>query len=117
MRTKTWPLRTLVALSVLVGIYEGVLYWHGFEATEHLRFLWQFVFLVLLVLWVDNDSKDHPEIYRPYEFGYFVLHFWLPYLPYYFWRTRGALGLLALVGLLVLFYMGYLVRLAIYVVR
>jgi hypothetical protein len=117
MRTKTWLLRTLVALSVFVGVYEGVLYWYGFEATKSLLYLWQFVFVLLLVLWVDADSKDHPEIYRPYEYGYLVLLFWIPYLPYYLWRTRGALGLLALGGFVGLFYIGYLIQLIIYVGR
>jgi hypothetical protein len=98
MRTKTWLMVTLVALSILVGAHEAVLYWFDVEPTEGIRSVWSFVFVVLLVLWVDADSKDYPQIYRPFEYGYLVLLFWIPYLPYYLWRTRRAAGLLMLGG-------------------
>jgi len=72
---------------------------------------------VLLVLWVDTDSRDYPKIYRPYEYGYLVFLFWLPYLPYYLWRTRGWVGMLILGGFLVLLMLGYLVQWALFVIK
>jgi hypothetical protein len=110
MRTKTWLLLTLVGLSSLVSAYEGVLYWYDAEWTTNVLFIWDLVFIFLLVLWIDADSKDYRKIYRPFEYGYLVLLFWLPYLPYYLWRTRGALGLLALGGFAGLYFMGYLIQ-------
>ena len=72
---KSFLLWTLVLVSLLGAIYEGVLYWHGVAPADNLLSLWQLFFIVLLVLWVDADSKDHPEIYRPYEYGYLVFFF------------------------------------------
>ena len=117
MRTKTWFLLTLVAVSVLVAAYEAVLYWFDVESTGSIVPLWNFVFAILLVLWVDADSKDYPRIYRPFEYGYLVLLFWIPYLPYYLWRTRRAAGLLLLAGLVTLYFLGNLFQWVIYVAR
>lgn len=117
MQTKTWLLVTLVVLSILAAAYEVVLYWFDVEPTESVLALWGFVFVLLLVLWMDADSKDYPEIYRPYEYGYLVLLFWIPYLPYYLWRTRGSMGLLMLVGLVALHFLGYLLQWVIYAAR
>ena len=103
VRTKTWFLLTLTAVCVLVAAYEAVLYWFDVEPTGSVLSLWTFVFAILLVLWVDADSKDYPRIYRPFEYGYLVLLFWIPYLPYYLWRTRRAAGLLLLAGLVTLY--------------
>jgi hypothetical protein len=114
---KGFLLGTLIAISLLGSIYEGVLYWHGVEPADNLVWLWQVFFLVLLVLWVDADSKQHSKIYRPYEFGYLVLIFWLPYLPFYLWRTRRVVGLAMFAGFLALYSLGYLGRLFIYVAR
>jgi hypothetical protein len=104
---KSFLLWTLVIVSLLGAIYEGVLYWYSAEPAENLLSLWQLFFIVLLVLWVDADSKDHPEIYRPYEYGYLVFLFWLPYLPFYLWRTRRAFGVVMFGGFLALLYLGY----------
>ena len=117
MRTKTWLLAPLVAVSVLGAGYESVFHLHGAAPRDFALYLWDFVFVILLALWIDADSKDHPEIYRPFEFGYLLLFLWLPYLPYYLWRTRRAWGLVVLGGFLALFFLGYLVRLAIDLVR
>src|SRR5882672_5378980 len=110
VRTKTWFLLTLAAISVLVAVYEAVLYWFDMEPTRSVLSLWTFVFAILLVLWVDADSKDYPRIYRPFEYGYLVLLFWIPYLPYYLWRTRRAAGLLLLAGLVTLYFLGDLLQ-------
>lgn len=114
---KSFLLWTLVIVSLLGAIYEGVLYWYSAEPAENLLSLWQLFFIVLLVLWVDADSKNHPEIYRPYEYGYLVFIFWLPYLPFYLWRTRRAFGMVMFGGFLALFYLGYIGQLLINAAR
>ena len=98
-------------------IYQAILFWHGTDASENLLFTWQFIFIVLLVLWVDADSKNHPNIYRPFEYGQLVLFFWLPYLPFYMWRTRRAFGILLLFGFVLLYFLGYVAQLVIYLAR
>jgi len=117
MRTKTWLLATLVAVAVLGAGYEALFHWHATEPRDYTLYLWHFVFVILLALWIDADSRDRPAIYRPFEFGYLLLFLWLPYLPYYLWRTRRARGLALLAGFLALFFLGLLVRLAIDVAR
>ena len=117
MKNKTFLLAALITLSLMEAIYAGAVFWHGIQPTDSLVFIWQIVFVVLLVLWVDADSKDYPKIYRPYEYGYLIFLFWLPYLPFYLWRTRGARGIAVFAGFLGLFYLGYLVQWLIYAVR
>ena len=70
------------------------------------------VSVILLVMWIAADRKDHPQIERPFDYGFLVLMFWLPYLPYYLWRSRGAAGLWMFVGFLGLFWLGSLIQTA-----
>lgn len=117
MKSKTYYLLILIALSVASAIYDGVLYWHDLAAADNLLLIRQLLFVVLLVMWVNADSKDQAKIYRPYEFGFLVFLFWAPYLPYYLWRTRGALGIVALGGIIGLFFLGYIIQWLIYTLR
>jgi len=116
VQNKTFLLLVLVGLSVLGAIHQGILYWHDSEDTRNLFSIWQLFFALVLALWVDTDSKDYPQVYRPYEYGYLVLLYWIPYLPFYLWRTRGpAVGMLMLVGFVGLWFLGYLVQWVLYV--
>jgi hypothetical protein len=60
----------------------------------------------LLALWIDADSREHPEITRPFDYTFLVLLFLIPYLPYYLWKTRRVAGLLMLAGFVCLFILG-----------
>jgi hypothetical protein len=106
-------LATLVVGSALVAAYEAFVYSRGLEPASPAAAAWPAVFMVLLVLWVVEDSKSYPAVYKPFEYGFLVLVLWLPYLPYYLWRTRGAFGLLLLAGFVVLYLLGFLASLAI----
>ena len=117
MRKQSLYLGALFSLSVVVAIYQAVVFWHGADASENLLATWQFIFIVLLVLWVDADSKNFPNIYRPFEYGQLVFFFWLPYLPFYMWRTRRVVGLLLLLGFVLLFFLGYFTQWVIYLAR
>jgi hypothetical protein len=108
-------LATLVVGSLLVAAYQALAYSHGAEPTSHVASLWPTTFLVLLVLWMVEDSKSYPAIYKPFEYGFLVLMLWMPYLPYYLWRTRRSQGLLLLAGFVVLYFLGFLALLAVYV--
>jgi len=117
MRKQSPYLVALFSLSVVATIYQAILFWHGADASENLLTALQFIFIVLIVLWVDADSKDFPNIYRPFEYGQLIFFFWLSYLPFYLWRTRRAFGLLLLLGFVLLFFLGYFAQWAIYLAR
>jgi hypothetical protein len=104
-------------LSLIAAAYEGIAYWHGLESSDRLMNLWGALFALFLALWIDADSRTQPRIYRPFEYGWLVLFYWIPYAPYYFWRTRGAKGLLMLAGIICLFLSGWIVQWIIEIAR
>lgn len=105
----------LVALSLVMGGYEIVLYIKELEMSRSLYTIWHVVFLILVALWVSEDSKDSPGIYRPFDYGYLVFIFYIPYLPYYLVKTRGvAKGLSYLIGFYVLLNIVWLIQWPIY---
>jgi hypothetical protein len=120
MRPQLEPMRTrvilamLVGLSVLVGGYEAVLYCLDRDVGPHFAAIWGVVFWFLLAMWIEADSRGRKNIYRPFELGYFAFLFVVPYTPYYLVRTRRLLGILWLVAVVALFYLGYLLKWAIY---
>jgi hypothetical protein len=116
LNSKVWLL-ALVVLSLVVGGYEAALFSMGHFVGLPFQATWPLVFLVLLVLWVDQDCRERKNIYRPFEFGFLVFLFWLPYLPYYLLRTRKAWGLLWLLGFTLLFYSGYWLQWIVYLTR
>ena len=93
----------------MVLIYDAGTCWVGVEGSDRIYELSGFVFVLLLVLWVDNDSRTQPAIYRTFEYGWLAFFYWIPYLPYYFWRTRGTRGLLIFGALIIVFFLGWLV--------
>ena len=110
-------LTAFVLLSIASAIYQSVLYWFDMEASAGLVVLCQSCCVFLLVMWVDADSKGRANIYRPHEFGQLVLLYWLPYLPFYLWRTRHASGLGMLLGFMGLLVLGELAQFVIYLTR
>jgi hypothetical protein len=114
---KTWLLVSIVALAVIGAAYEGVALWYHVEPSDRLLSLHGAALIVLVILWVDADSREHPSIYRPFEYGYLALLFWLPYVPYYLWRTRRFVGVMMLGGFVGLFFLGYLTQWVVYAAR
>jgi len=98
------------ALSLLMAIYGGVTSWYGIRTSEPLLDLSTFISLILIALWVDADSRGRSNIYRPYEYGWLVYIYWIPYVPYYLWRTRGAKGLLSFAGVVCLLVSWWIVQ-------
>ena len=113
MNRKKWLLSVLVAVALISALLDGLFYWFHIDtnpATDSLRYS---LCIVLLVLWIEADSQDYPQITRPFDYGFLVYLFWLPYFPYYLWRTRGPLGLLMFPGFLVLLLLGPLIGIGI----
>ena len=117
MWRKTSIVYALVAAVLLAGAYEFVFFWYDVEPRASGRLISNIILVILLVLWVDADSRDQPTIYRPFEYGYLVWLFWIPYLPYYFWRTRGPIGLVICGGLIGLVFSNYILAWLMHVAR
>lgn len=101
-------------MSVAVGSIEAAAYHSGFYANARALSLWGFVFPLVLAWWVAADSRGRTDIYRPFEFGWLVLYSLPLYLPYYLFRTRGVVGIVALVGFVLLFNLGLLLQLGLW---
>jgi hypothetical protein len=114
MNRKKWLIVSLISISTISALFDGLFYLRGAPSIPATAALAGVLSPLLLVLWVDVDSKDHRQVGRSFDYGFLVLMFLLPYLPYYLWRTRGAAGLLMCAGFLGLFLMGFLVQLPIY---
>jgi hypothetical protein len=108
-------LAILIVLSMIMGGYETFIYIKDMEITRSLNYVWGFVYIILVALWVSEDSKSYPHIYRPFEFGYLVFIFYIAYLPYYLIKTRGFVkGIAYLVSLFILFNIAWLLQWPIY---
>lgn len=91
--TKHYYLAAFAVLCLLLAVDDALGNWRDLHPSAALVSAGRFWMLPLLALWVEADSREQgAKVYRPYEFGFFVFMFWLPYVPYYFWRTRGLIG-------------------------
>ena len=100
----------LLSISLLIAIYQLVVFINSIPPTDYLQACFGFVFIVLVIMWVDLDSKEQNSIYRPYDYGFLIFIFWIPYLPYYFIKTRGIKGFLILLGLVALINLGLILQ-------
>ncbi len=117
MKTKNYYLLIFIVLCIVDAIYEGLFYWFRQQSSVSYAGM-ALLSPLLLTMWVDADSKEQPSgIYRPYDFGFLVLLFLWLYLPYYFWRTRGAIGVAKLGGLAGFFCLSYAAPWIIYLAR
>ena len=114
MNRKKWLIVSLISISTISALFDGLFYLRGVPSMPATATLAVVLSPLLLALWVDVDSRDHRQVGRSFDYGFLVLVFLVPYLPYYLWRTRGAAGLLICAGFLGLFLMGFLVQLLIY---
>jgi len=103
-----------VALLVIVTYIDVAFYWLDLPEPEFLLLAWSFVFYVLIIMWIEIDARGRENVYLPFEYGFLVYIFGLIYIPYYFIRTRKWHGISWLIGLVVLFYLSYILKLAIY---
>ncbi len=104
----------LIATSVIMGLYELAAYINDVEAAEHLINVCSTFITLMLAMWVCEDSKTNDKVCRPYDYGLFVFIYWIPYVPYYFIKTRGLKGFLYLMVLVVLYDLGLLLQLGYY---
>ena len=115
MNRKKWLIVSLIGISVISALIDSFFYLRGASSMPASSVGAGLLSVFLLVLWIDADSKVHPQVARCFDYGFLMLMFWLPFLPYYLWRTRGTVGLLMYAGFLSLLSMGFLVQLLIYI--
>jgi hypothetical protein len=114
MNRRRWLIISFIGISMISALLEGLFYWRGMPSAPASSTGASVLSVILIALWIDADSKVRPHVARCFDYGFLVTMFWLPYLPYYLWRTRGAVGLLTYAGFLGLLSMGFLVQLLIY---
>lgn len=114
MTRKKWLIASLIGVSAISALVDGLYYRSGVPSTPATAVLANVLSAFLLASWIDADSKDHPQVGRAFDYGFLVLTFCLPYLPYYLWRTRGARGLAMFAGFAGLLLMGLFIQLLIY---
>lgn len=96
----------LIVGSLLVAAYRVLAYWHQPEELTMMARVWPTLFPMILVLWAAEDSQRYPAIYRPFDWKFLAFIFWIPYMPYYLWKTRGMRGVALAFGLFFLAVLG-----------
>ena len=90
---KTRVLIALVALSVTYSGYVVFLAVAGHETSPDLNVIWNFVWLVLLAMWIEIDSRGRTDVYRPFDFAFLIYIFGLISAPWYFWKNWLSSGM------------------------
>ncbi|QDP22905.1 hypothetical protein [Bradyrhizobium cosmicum] len=109
---KTLLVASLICVSAMSALVDGLFFWRGIYAAPVTAAFADALLALLLIMWIAADQRDHPQVERPFDYGFLLMVFWLPYLPYYLWRTRRFAGLGIFAGFLGLFSLGFLVQLA-----
>ena len=110
-------LKFYILLATAFGLYEAVVYSFGGQVGHALNTAWALVSALVLILWVEVDSRKYKQIYRPFEFGFLIIFVWPFYLLYYLFRTRRAYAVLWLIGFLVVANFGYALQWSVYIAR
>jgi len=113
---KTWLAASLIFVLAMSALVDGLFFLRGLFDSPVSSALAGYVAGILLVMWIVADRKDYPQIGRSFDDGFLLMVFWLPYLPYYLWRTRRGAGLWMCAGFLGLFSLSFFVQLAIWAV-
>ena len=83
MNRKKWLIGALIGVWAVSVLIDGFYYRRGITSMPVTADLAGILSVFLLVLWIEADSKDHPQVERCFDYGSLLLVFWLPYLPYY----------------------------------
>jgi CDP-diglyceride synthetase len=97
----------VLIVAILYGLLEVLAALKEQATSDATNYLWTFIFALVIALWTSNDAKSR-DLYKPYEYSYFVFIFWPFVLPYHLVKTRGAEGLLMYLGVLGLYFLPFL---------
>jgi len=87
----------IYAFAAVAGLCGGAYKALGMEIPGGFRLLTYFGFLTIMAYWLQKDSK-RSEAWRVRDFGFFMFLMWPLIAPYYLLKTRGARGLVLIVG-------------------
>lgn len=105
----------LVLHALMLSVYEGIQFYSGYEAANHVKNFYVHIFYIIVVVWIDHDSRRYPQISKCFDFRYLIFLFSPIYAPYYLYRTRGfVLGTLYYCSMLFLFWLSYFVKMTIF---
>ena len=85
-------------VAAVVGLGKGACLARGVEVTGIFGLALSFTFPWLLGFWIERDGEKG-EVMRVWDLGFFVYLSWVVIGPYYFLKTRGAKGLLPILGI------------------
>ena len=88
---------SLLLASILYSLVTAVAAINEQNTSAGSDFLWSLFFALAVAFWTSNDAKSR-DLYRPYEYSFFVFLFWPFVLPYHLTRTRGSEGFLLFMG-------------------
>lgn len=101
-----------MAFSLLCWGQQATYAYYGIEGSGLSELLWRWGTPLLLVWWVQADSRETE--YRPcYEYSAFMFFGWPLLLPYYLLRTRGIRGFFLMGFFFMLFFAPWVVTLAV----
>lgn len=87
----------------LLEIFTVIQLQFGSNATS---LLWTGVFASIVALWANNDAKNK-DIYKPYDYAYFIFLLWPFALPYHLIKIHGTDGLVMFFGFVFLYVLPY----------
>ena len=108
----------LILLMVLVFIYNfaaGLYVAQGAEPLPTVEFLYTSAFICGVVWWLNAEARSS-AVKPVYCRGLLVALGWLIIVPYYLLKSRGAKGLIPLVGLAGSFVIGHICALFVYLI-
>ena len=89
----------IYAGAAIAGFGGGAYKARGIEASGAFRLLTYLGFLVLMGYWVQKDSRRNAA-WRVWDLGFLMYLLWPLVVPYYLIKTRGAKGLVPIIGIL-----------------
>ena len=87
----------ILTLTLIYSVGMAILSSHGQPEPDGAGILWRVTFALFVVRWVMLDRRRH-SMATPFEFSAFVFFAWVVVLPYCLYKTRGARGLLNVLG-------------------
>jgi hypothetical protein len=112
-----WICAVLLAISAALSGVGALAASRGKDVSESTDMLWTFVFSVLLTLWARADDR-YPVTRSKGDYSYLLMFFFWPVvLLNHALRSRGMEGAVLYVGFMAIYFVPYVVRMAVWVWR
>jgi quinol-cytochrome oxidoreductase complex cytochrome b subunit len=85
---------------------DSIIMYIDIEENSSTAPIWGFLGYYFICLWIFRDAKNQDKIYKPFDFGFLIYLFMIPYIPYYIVKTRRLTGFLKLIAILVILVTG-----------